>query len=401
MLSNKLFNNQIKKSDNMSNELLDNLSITYNHSYNTKRAYKTALKQYCAFFDMDLIELLKEAEEEENNGIKWKHCKLKNRLLQFRQHLLNNFSLNTVKVRMNHVIKFYKFYDIEIYELPKISNKSTNKATPIYFKDLPDKEIIREALNIADPRMKAAILFICSSGCGRAETLSLTIQDYIDALSEYIPNKNKSILEIIDIISENDNIIPTFNILRKKTNKYYTTYCSPEAVKAINTYLLSRTDNLTNKSQLFKVSGVYFIASFQIINDKLGLGRVGEYSRFRSHMLRKFHASALYNDGMSLDNVNDLQGKAKNKTDQAYFMINPEDLKYEYIKHLPAVTIMEDVKKLSIKSPEFMQMENENNELKSELTAIKSEISDLTGIRAEIAEMKSLKEELLHIKNDS
>ena len=72
-----------------------------------------------------------------------------------------------------------------------------------------------------------------------------------------------------------------------------------------------------------------------------------------------------------------------------------------FIKHLPAVTIMQDVEKLSIKSPEYMAMENENNELKTELNSIKSEISDLTGIREEIAEMKSLKEELLHLKNDS
>ena len=67
-------------------------------------------------------------------------------------------------------------------------------------------------------------------------------------------------------------------------------------------------------------------------------------------MLRKFHASALYNDGMSLDKVNDLQGKAKNKTDQAYFLINPEDLKYDYIQHLPAVTIGKEIEKISIKS---------------------------------------------------
>ena len=50
-----------------------------------------------------------------------------------------------------------------------------------------------------------------------------------------------------------------------------------------------------------------------MINDTLGLGRVGKYIRFRSHMLRKFHASALYNGDMILDKVNDLQRKAKNK----------------------------------------------------------------------------------------
>ena len=94
-------------------------------------------------------------------------------------------------------------------------------------------------------------------------------------------------------------------------------------------------------------------------------------------MLRKFHASALYNDGMSLDNVNDLQGKAKNKTDQAYFMINPEDLKYEYIKHLPAITINTDVEKLSIKSPEYMQMEKENNEYKQKVERMEANIANI------------------------
>lgn len=94
-------------------------------------------------------------------------------------------------------------------------------------------------------------------------------------------------------------------------------------------------------------------------------------------MLRKFHASSLYNDGMSLDKVNDLQGKAKNKTNEAYFMTNPEDLKYEYIKHLAAVTINTDVEKLSIKSPEFVQMENENKQLKSKLENIIADVDFL------------------------
>lgn len=94
-------------------------------------------------------------------------------------------------------------------------------------------------------------------------------------------------------------------------------------------------------------------------------------------MLRKFHASALYNDGMSLDKVNDLQGKTKNKTDAIYFMTNPDDLKYEYIKHLPAVTMGKEVEKLSIKSPEFVQMENENKELRATLDQIIADVDIL------------------------
>ena len=357
--------------------LLNNLFNTFNHSKNTRKVYKHTLTKYSTYFKMTLRELLMEAEEDENNGIKWKHRRIKSRLIEYRQHLLETYALNTVKRHMVSVIRFYKFYDIEIYDLPKINEKSVKKPSPIYFKDLPDKEIIREAITTVSPVMKAVILFICSSGCGRAETLSLTIQDYIDALSEYLPNRRMDIYEIIDFINENENIVPTFNVRRIKTNKYYTTYCSPEAVMAINAYILSRTDNITNESQLFKIYESYLITYFQKINDRLGLGRIGNYRRFRSHMLRKFHASALYNDGMSKDYVNDLQGKAKNKTDEAYFMTNPEDLKYEYIQHLPAVTINQDVEKLSIKSPEFMQMESENKQLQTEIANIKADIASL------------------------
>lgn len=83
---------------------------------------------------------------------------------------------------------------------------------------------------------------------------------------------------------------------------------------------------------------------------------------------------------MSLDDVNDLQGKSKNRTDHAHFMINPEDLKYKYIKHLQAVTTNTDVKKLHVKSPEFVKIENEKNELKSELDSLRADIDSLKGM---------------------
>lgn len=137
------------------------------------------------------------------------------------------------------------------------------------------------------------------------------------------------------------------------------------------------------KVRSFKSAG-HIWCSHEMINDTLGLGRVGRYRRFRSHMLRKFHASALYNDGMSIDKVNDLQGKAKNKTDAAYFMTNPDDLKYEYIQHLPAVTINTDVEKLSVKSPQFIQMEKENEALKSEVGSMRNEIEEVRGLKKEL-----------------
>ena len=55
-------------------------------------------------------------------------------------------------------------------------------------------------------------------------------------------------------------------------------------------------------------------------------------------------------------------------------MTNPEDLKNEYINHLSAVTINKEVEKITIKSKEFLMIEKENSELKSELNGIKAEI---------------------------
>lgn len=363
----------------MDNELLEEIHIVKNHSPKTRLVYQRAVKKYEGFFSMSMSDLIEEAELEEEQGIRWKKRKLKRRLLTFRQYMIENYALNTVKTTLTPIISIYKYYEIEILDLPRMNTKGIRTPEPITFKDLPDKTIIRKALSVANPRMSAIIYFMASTGCARRETLNLTIQDYINALGDYTDKTD--IFEVIDEIKGRDDIVPTFSVLRQKTNKYYTTYCSPEAVAAINSYLLSRTDPLTDKSPLFKIHEDYFTQAFERINEELGLGKVGNYNRFRSHMLRKFHASALYNDGMSLDNVNDLQGKAKNKTDASYFMTNPDDLKYEYIKHLHAITINKDVEKLSIKSPEFIQLENQKNRLESEISSIRAEMGDVKDMK--------------------
>ena len=360
----------------MNNEqILKEVHSTFNHAKATRVLYKQAIKKYCNFHGMSLEELIEEAETEEDDGVRWKRRTLKRRLINYRQYLVENHCINTVYTLMRPIMVVYKYFEIEIHELPKLNRKQAIKPEPIRFKDLPDKEIIREAINISDPKMKAIILFMASSGCARRETLNLTIQDYMDALREY--TNKKDIYSILDDLEDNEDIVPTFNVRRQKTDKYYVTYCSPEAVMAINSYLLSREDELKPTSPLFKIHENYLTRSFERINDDLNLGWKGNFRRFRSHMLRKFHASALYNDGMIRDNVNDLQGKAKNKTDDGYFMTNPEDLKYEYIKHLPAVTINKEVEKLSVKSPEFISMERENEKYKQTIDKLTNDIASI------------------------
>lgn len=159
----------------MNDWLFKNFTISCNHAIGTTQSYELSLRKYCIYFDMFLKELLEEAEEDEMKCVKWKHSRLKSKLVEYRHHMFQNYAAGTVRKEMNCIIFFYKFYDIEVWDLPKVNDKSIQKPAPIYFKDLPDKEVKREAFQIASPLMKAIILFSCSSGCARTETLNLTI----------------------------------------------------------------------------------------------------------------------------------------------------------------------------------------------------------------------------------
>lgn len=73
---------------------------------------------------MSLKELLEEAEEDEMKGVKWKHSRLKSKLVEYRHHMFQNYAAGTVRKEMNCIIFFYKFYDIKVWDLPKVNDKS-------------------------------------------------------------------------------------------------------------------------------------------------------------------------------------------------------------------------------------------------------------------------------------
>lgn len=359
------------KDKNMDDEtILENFVQSRNLKPRTKKGYRYSLKQYTDFHQLTLQELLEEAETEEEQGIRWKHRKLKTRLINFRNWLQNNYLNNTAKKNFGRVITFYRHHEIEIHQLPPFNEKNSNFPEPITFDKLPDKEIIKQALKITEsPLMRAIILFMSSSGCAMAETLNLRIDDFIEATRPY--HNKTDIYTVLNTLKDRDDIIPTFKLRRQKNNKFYYTFCTPEATTEIINYLLTRKKTLTGNDKLFKIHEVWLFNKFKEINDTLNLGKVGEHRRFRSHMLRKWHASSLLNAGMNKDDVNNLQGKTRNTTDQSYFYDDPKKLQEKYIKYMNAVTIYLDVNKLDLKSPEFIQLEEENRELRDKQDKLK------------------------------
>ena len=306
-------------------------------THSSRKVYRSALTKYSLLNEMSLKELMEEAEKEEEDGIRWKHRKLKERLTTYQNHLLKEYNYNTAKLYMSKVKVFYKDNDIEIHQLPPLNRKQAQLSEPITYDDLPTKETLREAYNISTPLFRAYLLFAISSGCAKAEILSLTTYDYY----EWIKGKNPL----------TEQIVPTIRLKRQKTNKYYTTFCSPEAVREIHHYLKTRKDN---DDRLFKVNERYLNRAFQELNDKLGLGYLNGRAILRPHMLRKYHASRLYNaeNGLTLEEIDSLQGRSKQITQRSYYFDNTEELKKKYIRNIDQVTLLDKVHTITVDSPE-------------------------------------------------
>ena len=288
-----------------------------NLSQSTIRNYTSSVKLYEKLNNKTLNELIDEAEKEEIRKMRWKERKLKKRLIDFRSYLYKNMIQTTAKKYLSNIKTIYRHFEIELQPLPSFNSKQINKSVEIKFKDIPTKKNIKDALNISDTTTGLIILLIATSGMSKAEILNLKVDDFLKA---------------------NESMPTTFYLTRQKTGKEFFTFTTPstskEIVKYINKYNLKRDD------KLFNISESCLTKNLQKINDKLKLGRVGNYSKLRCHMFRKYHASNLLNNtSFTIDEIDTLQGRSKNKIRQSYFFNDEEKLKEKYMKHIDVIGI--------------------------------------------------------------
>lgn len=195
----------VKNMDMNNNQILEDLYIIRNLAKTTKREYKKVIKSYTSFRELSLQELLDEAETEEKNGIRWKKRKIMQRFIDYRLYLVQKYSKKTVKNYFNVVERIYRHYEIELHPLPLLNDKAMRDYPPIPFEDLPDKKLIKVILKIASPFLRAVVLLMSSSGCGRVEILNFTVQDFIDATKDYHDSNN--IYEVVDCLKYKNDIV--------------------------------------------------------------------------------------------------------------------------------------------------------------------------------------------------
>lgn len=344
--------------------IVDEISQTKDLAKNTQKSYTTSLSQYSTYHQMTMQELLDEADKEEEQNIRMKRRNIKKRILSFRQYLINQKRQPlTINTHISKIQATYRFYEIETPIIPNVKNTQHE-----LIEDIPTKKHLKTALETTNNiGLQALILFMSSSGTSRNEALSITVQDFMNATSEY--HNEVTIPHMIQKLEKQDNIVPTFQLYRKKTHYPYITFCTPEATSKIILYLKYRYNQeyhkagilkktpLTPESKLFHFNQRVVNKNFERLNDKLGWGTKGTRRFFHPHALRKFFATELLKSDMDSMTIDFLSGRTISKTHQAYFKADPQRLKQKYMQFMNNLMINEEITYRDITSPELQELE--------------------------------------------
>ncbi|MEN6593263.1 MAG: tyrosine-type recombinase/integrase [Methanobacterium sp.] len=352
-------------------------------SESSLKKYRTILKHYCNWRGQLPSDFIEEADIEQNKNIKLKKRKVKRDLIDYIQFLKEeNKAPKTINSYMACVKALY--YDNDIVLPPRLPT-GVGKDTLIKrgHDELPTLDDIRAICNIAPPRDKAIILLQLSSGLGASEVRHLIYEDFIKALKLPV-NKSVNVDRDIERLQdrEDEELIGCWNIFRYKTGWLFYTFNSPESTKAIIDYLEWRFRNnkpiesykdslyVSNFNQQLEDSTLSLI--YERLNDKAGYGkRVTNQFRFiTSHQVREIFSSSLYRCKVDKTRIDYFLGHKINNQDSAYFRVNPEDLKKEYMKVLPAITL-EKVKVKRFTSPEVKEIINELHKKDAEMNEIR------------------------------
>lgn len=360
-------------------DLLEIFLNERNSSDNTRKSYRDTVRLFERVMEESLSELVVIAEKEQANNTAWKYQTLRSQLVKFRAYLFENYKIRSARMHLTRIIAIFRHFEISVEKLPYFSSKQGETSLPINPDKLIDRNILKLCINTANPLIKAATLFMSSSGLSRVDTLNLKVNDFLNATEEYHSNTNLN--DILIELQNCDGAVGYWqNLKRQKTGNIYYTFSSPESTIAIAQYLLTR-EHLTTNSQLFRISYKYLNQMFKEINDHLNLGKNGSYSTFTPHMLRRYHATKLIEAGMSESKVDLLQGrKPTSVAYQSYVKIKPSKLREEYILCLPHLVVEDSAAvktERDIMKMELDEVNTKNIELKNNIQYIWQELEDI------------------------
>jgi len=317
----------------------------------TFKTYLQCLKKYCEVTGMTPVELITEAEAEEESGIRMRNRRINLHLLKFRKALEDeNKAPSTINLYYYAIRSFYDAMDIE---LPRIRRPSGDICLEQNYGRLITRKELRALVSMAPPREKALIYLMALSGMAQAEARRLTIRKFLDAAGDAIGRELKTVEDLFEAEEELREEIITLDIVRKKVNYRYMTFIPPEATREIINYLKERMYGRNEKIRVRDYERALFVkrngedidrdiivTNFRRIGLEAGFKkRDGAYSFWRAHALRKYFISTIINKIGDKILADFLAGHKISDVDRAYWYMDPEDLKRRYMKALPYLSI--------------------------------------------------------------
>ncbi len=366
----------------MNSTIMENWFMKKSLSQSTQSLYTLGLKEYCNLIDKSPEELLDEAEDEEDKGLRMRRRKIETYFLKFKKYLENSKKApQTIKVYISAVKSFYQTFDIEIPNVPTKVNDiclEKNDGRLLTRKDL------QKMIEVAPIRDKAIIYLMSLSGMSQAEVRKLTIKKFLESVSQALDKQIETIEELFDHENEIEEVVLTLQVTREKVHYRYTTFIPPEVSRNIILYLKDRVYGRNERVRIKKIDSELFVnfngnkltkqgvaSNFKRIGMKVGFKKeAGSYAFWRSHGLRKYFISTIINNTGDHVLADYLVGHKIDPVKRAYWKADPEKLKENYLEVLPYLSI-DEVKVKTVRSEEFKLIMEDSKKREKEFEEFK------------------------------
>lgn len=323
-------------------------------SENTQRTYITTIRKYEAFHGTTFEALLEEALDEQTNQVPFHLLKIKGRLEDYQDYLIDNgFVHGTIIEYVAKLKTIYKKCGVVLPYIESPNPKRTKRREYIEFKDVLTKDELKLALREMKLPAQARAMAMIQGGLSNEECEHLTTRCFIDTTRQY-HQCDDDVDALQWLADENHPIIWVVKMIRQKTKKPYYAIIGAEAVNVIASAKLYEMKLPSNKgvipNKLLTMHKGSFGRVCRNVNDKLGFGLVSEEAKLKPHNLRRFHAT--YLNGVALNyaehslitnaEIDEMQGRGKTSVQDTYIKTNPIRQKVLYAKVMNNVSLFNE-----------------------------------------------------------
>lgn len=379
-------------------------------SHPTKQNYRQAVALYEQCNSMSMDELIDEALDEQTERVAEHKLSIYDRIVDFREFLVAMGRVASgIKKYVGIIKTVYKKSRVRIPFIPPMNEINAKHNEVIRFEDYLTADELRQGIQYLPPIQQARMMAMVSGGLSNDECASLkTKEHFIDALYDY--HQCDDDMEALKWLAKSDNVLWVICIKRGKTGKPFYAIMNPETVT------LTARAKLKEKrlrEKLYPTAKNYFGVCCRNINESLNFGKAGGKTRFRPHMFRKFHSTAVRGNyhisdvGLTPSEIDELQGRGMTSVQSTYIKSNPKKQKFLYCQVINQISLWhkygfkvidDDIELFVIDDAEkSKKLEKENKKLKEQLEIsqdIRSEVKELISDKG-IDEVVDIVAELL------